>query len=517
MIDLVGIAVAFVVAATMAFILTPYVARLASRLGAIDNPDGRRKCQAQPVPRGGGVAVMFAAVLGIVVAMSFSPAPDSGSSALLWRGLLPAAGILLIVGIVDDVLTLTGIYKLIGQMLAVTVLVAAGTQFDRISVFGLTLPLGSMRLPFTVFFCLGAINAFNLVDGVDALASSIGAVICMALGIITSTRGDVAAALICFAMAGSLIGFLRHNIAPARVYLGDTGSMLIGLVVAAVAIDCSIKQQAAFVLAVPIAVCAIPILDAAAALVRRVTTGQSVFSPDRGHLHHALLLRGWSVNKTVMIITGLAALTCGGALVSYFTGNDVFALAVAGGVCATLALARVFGHVEAGLIASRSLSLTKVILSRGALRRATETESAFHLQGNRKWHNLWVALREAAPVYNLSGMTLQIAMPHLHESFYAQWKSNEPAMTTSPWRVTLPLKLDGQSIGKLSVVGATDGAEALTDLRQIIEFLEPLHGQISELIEGDRRASDREFVVVSQQAYQLDRAASLDAVSGIVN
>lgn len=517
MIDLVGIAVAFVVAAVAAFCMTPYLARLAAKLGAIDHPDGRRKCQAQPVPRGGGVAVMFATVLGVVAVVSFAPVPDSGSSALLWRGLLPAAGILLLVGIIDDVLTLTGVYKLIGQMLAVTVLVAAGTQIDRISLFGMMLPLGGMRLPFTIFFCLGAINAFNLIDGVDALASSIGAVICLALGVITATRGDVVAALICFAMAGALIGFLRHNIAPARVYLGDTGSMLIGLVVAAVAIDCSIKQQAAFVLAVPLSVCAIPILDAAAALVRRVTTGQSLFTPDRGHLHHALLLRGWSINKTVMIMTSLTAVTCAGALVSYFTGHDLVALSVAGGVCVTLAFARVFGHVEAGLIVSRSLSLTKSILSRSALRRAPETESAVHLQGNRKWHKLWVALREAAPVYNLSGMTLQIGMPHLHESFYANWKSNEPATTTTPWRMSLPLKLDGQPIGKLSVVGSTDGADALVDMRQITDFLEPLHSQISELIESGRRVSEREFVAAAKPSFQLEPATSLDTVPGLMN
>lgn len=517
MIDLLGIAVAFVVAASFAFFSTPYIARLAVKLGAIDHPDGRRKCQAEPVPRGGGVAVMLAACLGIVTVVLFSTPATGGSSDLLWRGLLPAAGILLVVGVVDDVLTLTGIYKLIGQMLAVSVLVAGGTQFDQVSLFGVLIPLGGLRLPFTIFFCLGAINAFNLIDGVDALASSIGAVACVALGIITGSRGDVAAALICFAMAGALIGFLRHNVAPARVYLGDTGSMLIGLVVAAVAIDCSIKQQAAFVLAVPMAVCAIPILDAAAALVRRITTGQSVFTPDRGHLHHALLLRGWSVNKTVLIITALAGLTCGGALVSYFTGNDLFALAIVGGVCGMLALARVFGHVEAALIASHSLSLTKSILSRGALRRAPETESAFQLQGSRKWHKLWVALREAAPVYNLSGMTLQIGMPHLHESFYANWKSNEPAAASNPWRVTLPLKLDNQPVGKLTVIGSTDGAEALTDLRQIIEFLEPLHGQISELIEGGKRAADRERVVAPASAFHIERTGALDAVPGLLN
>ncbi len=369
--NLIGILAAFAIAALVALYLTPLIAHFAVKMGAIDRPDGRRKSQTQPVPRGGGIVVALAAFVGAFVVMCcVAPAEDS-SSAVLLHGLLPAIAILLVVGIIDDVFTLTGIYKLIGQVLAVSVLVAGGTQFDQISMFGFLLPLGDLRIPLTLFFCLGAINAFNLIDGADALASSIGAVICLALGIITASRGDMAASLVCFALAGALFGFLRHNISPARVYLGDTGSMLIGLVVAAVAIDCSIKQEVAFALAVPLALCAIPILDVVAALIRRVVTGQSVFAADRGHLHHALLLRGWSVNKTVMIITGLAALTCGGALIGYFTNNDLFAMATAIGVVAVLAIARIFGHAEVALVASRSMSFAREILSqaRGAGQR----------------------------------------------------------------------------------------------------------------------------------------------------
>jgi UDP-GlcNAc:undecaprenyl-phosphate GlcNAc-1-phosphate transferase len=167
---LLGQTAAFVTAWVAAIALTPVIGRVAIRLGAMDQPDGRRKSQPQPVPRGGGVAVTLAAILATVVAIVlFSPGDDT-ASAWLVRGLLPAIGVLLIVGIIDDLLTLTGVYKLIGQMLAVSVLVAAGAQFDQISVFGLLFPLGDLKIPFTIFFCLGAINAFNLIDGADGLA-----------------------------------------------------------------------------------------------------------------------------------------------------------------------------------------------------------------------------------------------------------------------------------------------------------------------------------------------------------
>jgi UDP-GlcNAc:undecaprenyl-phosphate GlcNAc-1-phosphate transferase len=477
--------VALITAGCVVLLFTPRIARLAIRLGAIDHPDGRRKNQARPVPRGGGVVVALAAFIAVPIALHFSASSDASTSVWLTRGLLPSVAILLVVGIIDDVLTLTGIYKLIGQVLAVSVLVATGAQFDKISLFGHLFPLGEFRVPFTIFFCLGAINAFNLIDGVDALAPSLGAIACTTLGIISATQGHIAGSIVCFALAGALLGFLRYNITPAKVYLGDTGSMLIGLVVAAVAIDSSIKQQAACVLAVPLAICAIPILDAAAALVRRITTGQSVFTPDRGHLHHALLLRGWSVNKTVLIIAGLTALTCGGALISIFTSNDFAALAIAIGVFLVLAFTRIFGHVETALVASRSMSLARRLISQGVRRSGPEVESSVQLQGRREWQNLWIALREVMPRYNVAGLTLQISIPHLHESFFADWTCKYTKVSGDVWRVTIPLSLDDRPIGKLSLIGSSAGRQALTDMQQSLDFLETLHGEIARIASGE--------------------------------
>ena len=475
-----GAAAALAIAWLAALVLTPSVARLATRVGAVDYPDGRRKSHARPVPRAGGITVALAATVAMAVTMALTPAGED-PSAWLVRGLIPAVGVLLVVGIIDDVFSLTGIYKLIGQVLAVSVLVASGAQFDQISLFGVLLPLGDFRIPFTLFFCLGAINAFNLIDGADGLASSIGAIVCTCLGVITASQGAVTAALACFAVAGALVGFLRYNAPPAKVYLGDTGSMLIGLVVAAVAIDCSIKQQAAFVLSVPIAICAIPILDATAALVRRVTTGQSVFTPDRGHLHHALLLRGWSVGMNVAFIAGLAALTSCAALVSYFTNNDVYALAVTGCVFITLAAARIFGHTEAALIASHSRSFVRGLVLRGA--RSEDTERSVQLQGKLKWQKIWTALREAAPLYNVAGLTLQLSIPQLHESFYATWKRNDSAAAGDDvWRIMLPLAFDEKPIGKLTLVGAAAGRQALVDMQHMLDYLDSLDAEIADIV-----------------------------------
>ncbi len=506
--------VAFVSAVLAAIAITPIVARLARKLGALDMPDGRRKHHAQPVPRGGGVAVAITAAFALAMALPLVVPADSqathATNAFLW-GLLPAALILLIVGIIDDFFSLTGIYKLVGQVLAVSVLVAAGSRFEVISILGWPLPLGDLCIPFTMFFCLGAINAFNLIDGVDGLASSIGAIVCLTLGAIAASQGGLVASLICFSLAGGLVGFLRYNIPPASVYLGDTGSMLIGLVVAAVAVECSIKQQAAFVLSVPIAVCAIPILDAGAALVRRITTGQSVFTADRGHLHHALLLRGWTVGQTVALIAGLTAVTCGGALASYYTGNDLYAIVIGLSVVVLLAAGRVFGHAEAALLASHSKSLVRSMVSRRG-NRISESESSVRLQGTRKWQKIWMALREAAPVYNLAGLKLHVNMPQLHESFYANWKRNDAAGGEDAWKITLPLMLGDRSIGNLFLIGNSGGRQALVDMQQLLDFLDSLEADIAQIVADVELTANEKRSIQSNGLSHLELESSDDFV-----
>jgi UDP-GlcNAc:undecaprenyl-phosphate GlcNAc-1-phosphate transferase len=475
----------FCAALIAALVITPLAARAARRLGAVDAPDGRRKQQERPVPLGGGLAVAIAAAIGMWVALAWSDSSLGPFTSEWLRGAMPSALVLLVVGLLDDSIGLTGIYKLIGQMLAVTILVAGGFRFEDISLFGWSIGLGAFGITFSIFFCLGAINAFNLIDGADGLAASIGAVVALTLGVIAGAQGMVTAALGGFAVSGALVGFLRYNAPPARVYLGDTGSMLIGWAVAAVAIRSSIKQQAAVALTVPIAICAIPILDAAAAMVRRITTGQSVFTPDRGHLHHALLLRGWSVGQTAALASGLTGITCAGAIASYFTRQDVFALVSAVGVFVALASTRVFGHAEVALLASHGKSLFK-----GAVRafrpapmdQPQPADQAIQLQGRRQWNILWTALREAAPVHNLAGLKLNVNIPHMHESFYASWK-RAGSTANDAWKIALPLAYSGRPIGKLSILGGSAGAQGLTDMQHVLDFLEPLEAEIAQLIE----------------------------------
>ncbi len=477
---------AFCLAFLASLALTPLAAAFAGRIGAVDEPDGRRKNQERAVPLGGGIAIALAMSLAVALAWVWGSSSAGSTSSSFVLSALPSAMVLVLVGLIDDSIGLTGIYKLIGQMLAASLLVAGGFRFQVISLCGWAFPLGDFSIPFSLFFCLGAINAFNLIDGADALAASIGTVVCLTMGVIAGMQGALTASLASFAMSGALLGFLRYNAPPARVYLGDTGSMLIGWLVAAVAIRSSIKEQAAVALTVPIAICAIPILDACAALIRRVTTGQSVFTADRGHFHHALLLRGWTVGQTAVVAAGMTAVTCAGAMASYFTSHDAFAVVAGGGVVLALAGARVFGHAEAALVASQVKASARGLWRhvRPAPADADHyTDHAIQIQGRRQWNVLWSALREAAPVYNLGGLKLNVNIPHLHESFFATWTGSDLPHDAAVWRISLPLRCGDRPVGKLVVEGRSAGAEGLADMQQVLDFLEPLEAEIARIVD----------------------------------
>jgi hypothetical protein len=133
------------------------------------------------------------------------------------------------------------------------------------------------------------------------------------------------------------------------------------------------------------------------------------------------------------------------------------------------------------------------LVFRNVRRAGRGSESAVQLQGTRKWQKLWAALRETTPLYNVTGLTLQISIPQLHESFYANWDSNVADSRGETWRVTLPLMLDGHSIGKLSLVGAADGRQALADMQHLLDYLHSLHGEIEQVLVGQQEASDQSW------------------------
>jgi UDP-GlcNAc:undecaprenyl-phosphate GlcNAc-1-phosphate transferase len=318
---------AFAAAAILSFILTPLVRRVAIRFDAVDEP-GQRRVNMVPIPRGGGVAVAAAFILVSIVliaandALRFIPVPFSVDIhdpagrgriiALFLGGALAVA-----FGVLDDYFDLRARWQFVGQLGLAAIAIGFG-----IVVVLLNNPFGSQNIlldrpfavGFTVLWIVGMINSINFIDGLDGLSSGVTLIAALTLGTIslTNTVAQPFIAVLCFALAGALLGFLRWNFQPASVFIGTSGVMFVGYALAILSILGTAK------VAVALLVLGVPIIDAFWIIVRRLVQGRSPFSPDRGHLHHRLLDVGLSHRQTVVLIYAVCIVL--GLLSLFLTG-----------------------------------------------------------------------------------------------------------------------------------------------------------------------------------------------------
>ncbi len=284
-----SVAVAALVAFLASLLLTAAVRALAWRWGIVDWPDGRRKLHGRPVPLWGGMAVYGATVLGLLTAHFGAAATEN--LAELSTAWMIAAGFVCFVGGIDDRFDLPSRMKLALQIVSVLPLILLGYYVDSIVLFGCPLELGWLGIPLTILWLVGCINALNLIDGMDGLASIIGLSTAVMMGVIAAGEGHPHVAAMALVLAASLAGFLMYNLPPASIFLGDSGSMVIGLTIGVLGMQGALKTSATLAITAPAVAMTLPIFDIVAALVRRRLTGRRFDSPDRLHIHHRLLAR----------------------------------------------------------------------------------------------------------------------------------------------------------------------------------------------------------------------------------
>jgi len=300
-------ALTFAVALVVGLFVTPLVRSAAHRLELFDMPGGRKVHQV-PVPRLGGVAMAIA--FGVAIGLATLASPDLGETAGLRPNRAPAilagVGLLFVVGIVDDVRGMRAMVKLGFQIAAAVVAWWLGLSLDRIFLPWAIVDLGPLALPITVAWIVGVINAVNLIDGLDGLASGVALSVLGAFGLLAAVDGVDPTLPIIAATVGAAVGFLAYNLHPATIIMGDTGSMFLGFVVAAVGI--SLTQDGVRPVApwVPIVALGIPLLDTVWAIVRRTARGEAFFVADRGHIHHLLLRGGLSQRDAMLTLTALS-------------------------------------------------------------------------------------------------------------------------------------------------------------------------------------------------------------------
>jgi UDP-GlcNAc:undecaprenyl-phosphate GlcNAc-1-phosphate transferase len=464
--------------------LVPPLRALARRWDLVDRPDGRRKLHGDAVPLSGGLTVLAVsvAVLGLA-AVAHGPLGDAlAAKATGLVGLLFGAVTICAVGVADDFRRLRVRHKLLGQAVAVAIVLASGVRIETVRLFDWHLDLGPLALPFTLFWLLGAVNALNLLDGMDGLLGTVGAIISLALGAMALMQGDVATAAVAVALGGALAGFLRYNLPPASIFLGDCGSMLIGLVVGVLAVQSSLKGPATVALAAPTALLTIPIFDTAAAIVRRKLTGRSVYCTDRGHLHHCLLRRGLSIRSALLVVSGLCLVTVLGVLGSVAWNNEALALLSAGAVVATLVLTRLFGHAELLLLRKQLTAVAASFLTRngGAAR-----EVAVRLQGSADWGELWARLTRCAARIDLQSARLDVNAPAIQEGYHAVWSRDGVRGDDDGqglWRAEIPLAACGQTVGRVEVAGRRDGACVSAKIAELARLVAEIEEAVASLV-----------------------------------
>ena len=306
---------AFVIALVVTYICTPLVKQFAVKVGAIDKPDARKVHQVS-IPRLGGLAIY----IGYMVSLLYS-VKDLSSV----KGLIVGSIILVAVGIWDDIKQIGPKTKLMGQILAALMLPLFGNAVHFISIGDHLLYLEYFAIPLTVFWIVGFTNIVNLIDGLDGLAAGISLIACITICIVTLQMGQIELACITLALAGAACGFLRYNFNPAKIFMGDTGSMLLGYTMAAISVMGSVKTAATVALVVPVIVLGLPILDTLFAIVRRRINGRPVFQPDKGHLHHRLLAMGLTQKQAVLLMYAVTALL---GCVSIVTAKANFVIGV---------------------------------------------------------------------------------------------------------------------------------------------------------------------------------------------
>jgi UDP-GlcNAc:undecaprenyl-phosphate GlcNAc-1-phosphate transferase len=408
--------------------LTPLCRDIFKRAGLLDHPDRLRKTHAQPVPRIGGIPIAIA-YAGSFLLLLLSPF-NAGSILsqhlpLVWK-LLPAAGLIFATGLVDDLIGLKPWQKLLGQVAA-----ALCAYWGGVQVMGIAGHLTDSwwSLPLTVVWLVGCANALNLIDGVDGLATGLGLCATLTSLIAALALGNVALALAIAPLAGALLGFLKYNFNPASIFLGDSGSLLVGFLLGCYGVLWSQKSATLLSLTAPMLALAIPILDVCLSIARRFLNRQPIFGADRGHIHHRLLDRGLSPRRVVLLLYAVGGL---GALFSVLQSliHGRLALVIPALFCAAAWIfVRNLDYVEFGV--------ARNFLLGGAVRRLLGAQ--IHLKNLESSlaaaatpNDCWVAICEACRYLGFHSVRIQL----LGEVYQAQLAPGEGAAS---WTMRIPL------------------------------------------------------------------------------
>ncbi len=473
----------FVLSAVFAWLLTPLVARLGHRVKA------HRATSAEPgaaIPRLGGLAV-FGAVLMAWSLLSFydnSVARNFRQEISTLVLMLVPGIVVLLLGVYDDIFQASPWQKLLVQSLAAGMAYWGGFKITSVShVLGPGSHNALLTFGLTWLWIVGVTNAFNLIDGMDGLAGGVAFFVTIPVFLMALLSHLVLACVLAITFAGALVGFLRYNFAPAKIYLGDTGSLFLGFMLATLAIHTSHKSTTLLAVVIPLAAFGLPLLDTMLAVVRRFLQGKPIFSADREHIHHQLLRRGLSKRNVVLVLYGLAALFSLGSLLIMGTSHTAALIVVLVGVSAWFVnrQLRYDELAELNDYVSRAFRSQRQILANQIFLRKVAQEMAAAETVERLWERMTAAL---ALVDFDSARCEVLANSDLSAGRQLRWRRDGIRDDDPMWSVTMPLAKDGAAFGELEISRFVGKQRLLFQFSSLLDTLVPaFQTRLAQLME----------------------------------
>jgi UDP-GlcNAc:undecaprenyl-phosphate/decaprenyl-phosphate GlcNAc-1-phosphate transferase len=329
--------------------ITPLVKKFAYKVGATDQPNVRKVHQ-KIMPRMGGLAIYIGFIAGFLILRPEDPYAGA---------IILGSAIILLTGMADDIFELSARVKLVGQLIAAVTVVLGGVQIEFINLpFGGELEFGPLSIPITILWIVGITNAINLIDGLDGLAAGVSTIGLATIGFMAMLKGDVFVMSIALILIVSTLGFLYFNFHPAKIFMGDTGALFLGYMIAVLSM-LGFKNVTMISLVIPLIILGVPISDTFFAIIRRIVNKSPLHAPDKSHLHHCLLRIGFTHKQTVIIIYAIAAMFSMAAII--FSMSTVWGALI---VVAVLLIAIEWFIESIGLVNSDYQPLIKFVKAR---------------------------------------------------------------------------------------------------------------------------------------------------------
>ena len=429
--------------AFLALIITPVVIWLTRRFSIFAVP-GHRHMHEKPISHIGGVAIFLALIFVAVPVLFFSDIMDHVAGDILSQiiVILSAAAFIFFIGLIDDVRDngLRAGVKFLAQIAAAIAVCEAGIIIKSLAITNwLTLDFGWFSWPLTILWIVGVTNALNLSDGLDGLASGISAIACGVIAIFSIYSGNIIMAVLMLALLGSLTGFLFFNFNPAKIFMGDCGSMFLGFIIASFSVLCVTKTSTFIGIALPILALGIPIFDTLFSMLRRFLERRSIFSADRRHFHHRLIDLGFEQRHAVIIIYAITLLTVGLGMFMMVTRPGISLIIF---FCLLLTSVYVFHVVGAIRLKETIVGFQQKYVIKNEIQKEIRSfeDAQLHFRQAQTFSQWWQAVSKAADVMGFSNLSLPLTNRDGSTYTLSWWQHNRRMESDDILKVSLPVQ-----------------------------------------------------------------------------